>query len=229
MTTKRTDAVIELYWRPGCAACVVLRALVRYRRLPVREVNIWDDPEAAARVRSVANGSETVPTVFVGMHPLVNPAIGELLAAVRQQAPDVAAAVEAEAGARQWRPAAGAILFALLWGLLAFRTPTTYHLAPLVVAAVPGARRRLAHAPVRSREALMAGVAGLAIALLATAGLAWRGRLAGSDLTGGDQAVVEAVLLAGFGAMLGWWLSPRDGRERPASAATRAKGDRACG
>jgi mycoredoxin len=30
------------------------------------EINIWEDPQAAARVRSVANGNETVPTVFVG-------------------------------------------------------------------------------------------------------------------------------------------------------------------
>lgn len=51
--------------------------------LPVREVNIWEDPEAAARVRSVADGNETVPTVFVGDRAMVNPSIAEVEAAVR--------------------------------------------------------------------------------------------------------------------------------------------------
>jgi glutaredoxin len=37
------------------------------------EVNIWDDPEAAAFVRSVANGNETVPTVVIGGVAHVNP------------------------------------------------------------------------------------------------------------------------------------------------------------
>jgi hypothetical protein len=41
-------------------------------------VNIWEDPEAAAFVRSVARGNETVPTVTVGDVALVNPSVGEL-------------------------------------------------------------------------------------------------------------------------------------------------------
>lgn len=49
--------------------------------------NIWDDADAAAFVRSVARGNETVPTVTVGTLALVNPSIGELLDAVRTHAP----------------------------------------------------------------------------------------------------------------------------------------------
>lgn len=35
--------------------------------------NIWEDPEAAAVVRAAARGNETVPTVVIGGHALVNP------------------------------------------------------------------------------------------------------------------------------------------------------------
>lgn len=36
--------------------------------------NIWDDPDAAVFVRSVARGHETVPTVVIGTKSFVNPA-----------------------------------------------------------------------------------------------------------------------------------------------------------
>jgi glutaredoxin len=68
------ETVVEVYWRPACRAA--LRAPLRRSGLPVREINIWDDPQAAARVRSVAGGNETVPTVFVGSHAMVNPEYG---------------------------------------------------------------------------------------------------------------------------------------------------------
>ena len=44
------------------------------------EINIWDEPDAAAFVRSVANGNEIVPTITVGGTALVNPAASEVLA-----------------------------------------------------------------------------------------------------------------------------------------------------
>lgn len=55
--------------------------------LVTTEVNIWDEPDAAAFVRSVARGYETVPTVAVGPVALVNPSPRELLAAVEQHLP----------------------------------------------------------------------------------------------------------------------------------------------
>ncbi len=67
------ESVVEFYWRPGCPFCMMLRADLDHSGLPLREVNIWEDPEAAARVRSVADGNETVPTVSVGEAHLVNP------------------------------------------------------------------------------------------------------------------------------------------------------------
>jgi hypothetical protein len=44
------------------------------------ERNIWEDPDAAAFVRSVARGNETVPTVVVRGSALVNPPAAEVLA-----------------------------------------------------------------------------------------------------------------------------------------------------
>jgi len=41
--------------------------------------NIWDDPDAAGFVRSVANGNETVPTVVVGKTTMVNPSIDQVM------------------------------------------------------------------------------------------------------------------------------------------------------
>ncbi|TVT53621.1 NrdH-redoxin [Amycolatopsis rhizosphaerae] len=83
------ESVVEFYWRPGCPFCMMLRADLDHSGLPLREVNIWEDPEAAARVRSVADGNETVPTVFVGPVGMVNPDLDEILAAVRVHAPEL--------------------------------------------------------------------------------------------------------------------------------------------
>ena len=63
-----------IYWRPGCMYCVRLRfALATAGRRAVW-VNIRRDPAAAARVREVNDGNETVPTVFVGDEHRTNPA-----------------------------------------------------------------------------------------------------------------------------------------------------------
>lgn len=80
---------IEFYWRPGCPFCAILRGRLRESGLPVREINIWEDSDAAARVRSVNDGNETVPTVFVGERALVNPSMAELTAVIEQEAPEL--------------------------------------------------------------------------------------------------------------------------------------------
>ena len=76
--TERSDSPsgpseIVLYTRPGCPYCLTLRAAMRRSGRAFREINVWDDPDAAAFVRSVANGNETVPTVVVGDLHMVNP------------------------------------------------------------------------------------------------------------------------------------------------------------
>ncbi|ETW22141.1 glutaredoxin family protein [Mycobacterium gastri] len=91
---------VVVYWRPGCPFCWRLRRALRRRRLPTREVNIWTDPEAAAVVRSIADGNETVPTVVVGDIAMVNPTPGQVIDAVRSRAPELLDRVAASARRR---------------------------------------------------------------------------------------------------------------------------------
>lgn len=79
----RAGPKVTLYWRPGCVFCLRLRLVLRWHHLSVDQVNIWADPDAAAFVRSVADGNETVPTVVVDGHPIVNPAPSQVVAALR--------------------------------------------------------------------------------------------------------------------------------------------------
>lgn len=84
-------SAVDLYWRPGCPFCMDLMPRLRRSDLPVREFNIWEDPEAAARVRAAADGNEIVPTVFVGGHVMINPSFEQIEAAVREHAPELLA------------------------------------------------------------------------------------------------------------------------------------------
>lgn len=89
MTTPSSDPIgvsglplVRLYWRPGCGFCMMLRFRLHRQHLAMEEVNIWEDPDAAAFVRSVAGGNETVPTVVVGDRVFVNPSPREVIGAV---------------------------------------------------------------------------------------------------------------------------------------------------
>ncbi|HET6740360.1 MAG TPA: glutaredoxin domain-containing protein [Kribbella sp.] len=62
-----------VYWRPGCQFCLRLRFSLFGSARRASWVNIWTDPEAAAAVRAVADGNETVPTVVAGGETRVNP------------------------------------------------------------------------------------------------------------------------------------------------------------
>lgn len=79
---------ITVYWRPGCGFCSTLLRKLESIGLEHDRINIWEDDEAAAFVRSVANGNETVPTVTVGDHALVNPKHREVLKALKEIAPE---------------------------------------------------------------------------------------------------------------------------------------------
>ncbi len=83
----RVDTDVVVYWRPGCPFCAMLRAGLRLKGVAFREVNIWHDPDAAAFVRSVARGNETVPTVSIGAVALVNPSAREVAALVAADRP----------------------------------------------------------------------------------------------------------------------------------------------
>lgn len=104
--TDATGPPVVLYWRPGCPFCSALKRRLRQLGLRTTEVNIWADPDAAAVVRSVAGGNETVPTVIIGDTAMVNPTGHEVLQAALSLAPDAVDAAAADlAPSRDW-PAA---------------------------------------------------------------------------------------------------------------------------
>ncbi|WP_245851862.1 glutaredoxin domain-containing protein [Mobilicoccus massiliensis] len=59
------DGRVIVYWRPGCFFCTRLRLRLGALRDQATWVDIWSDPEAAAFVRDVNGGAETVPTVIL--------------------------------------------------------------------------------------------------------------------------------------------------------------------
>lgn len=64
---------VTIYWRDGCPFCIQLRIAARGRADRATWVDIWADPEAAAYVRSVNDGNETVPTVVIDGVAHTNP------------------------------------------------------------------------------------------------------------------------------------------------------------
>ncbi len=80
---------LEFFWRPGCPFCMMLERDLDQAGIAVTRRNIWDEPEAAEIVRSVADGNETVPTVRIGGRALVNPPIADVAALLREVAPEL--------------------------------------------------------------------------------------------------------------------------------------------
>ncbi|MGE0139473.1 MAG: glutaredoxin family protein [Ilumatobacteraceae bacterium] len=104
---------ITVYWRPGCGFCSKLLRGLDNRGIPHTRINIWDEPTAAARVRAITGGNETVPTVTVGDRALVNPRLGEVLrladpAATTVREPD-ASPPDGHRRRRRWERAFGAL------------------------------------------------------------------------------------------------------------------------
>lgn len=67
---------VTIYWRPGCGYCAGLRAELGEHADKADWINIWDDEDGAAFVRSVNDGNETVPTVVIDDIALTNPRPG---------------------------------------------------------------------------------------------------------------------------------------------------------
>lgn len=88
-----TPDTVTVYWRPGCAYCERLRRKLRRAGVPADERNIWSDEQAAAFVRSVNGGDETVPTVVIDGRALLNPHPNHVLALLGLDPP-----------ASRWRP-----------------------------------------------------------------------------------------------------------------------------
>ena len=81
-----TDAV-HYYWRPGCMFCTMLRRGLDKAGIETTDHDIWDDPAAAATVRTYADGNETVPTLVIGDVGLVNPTTKQVVRHLEQFAP----------------------------------------------------------------------------------------------------------------------------------------------
>ena len=78
---------VLLYWRPGCGASSFMGPRLAKLGIPVREINIWEDPSAAAVVRSLSGGFESVPTVVVAGLAMVEPPVSEVIKAIQARAP----------------------------------------------------------------------------------------------------------------------------------------------
>lgn len=64
---------VAVYWRPGCPYCLRLTTGLRGVAARAAWVNIWDDEDGRAFVRSVNDGNETVPTVVIDGVAHTNP------------------------------------------------------------------------------------------------------------------------------------------------------------
>lgn len=78
---------VEFYWRPGCPFCSGLERKLSKLGVPMNKHNIWDNPDYAATVRSIANGNETVPTVVIDSVGMVNPSADEVVRVLSEKAP----------------------------------------------------------------------------------------------------------------------------------------------
>lgn len=221
----------EVLWRPGCPFCVSLRRGLLRAGVSTVEHDIWASPDAAARLRAVTGGDETVPTVIVGTQSLVNPSVRQVLRALEAEYPghQQPSPEPESAGTVHVRGGTGGLLWTvvgtLLWVVLAvWRPTTTWHLAPLLIAAawpwVVGQDQSPGD-PSSRRRVVAAGGAGLTIAVLASAALSATGQLQGPTWTGSGSPAVEALLLAVAGAGLATALGLARTVRRSSSASAR--------
>jgi mycoredoxin len=70
---------ITLYTRPWCGAVLRVKHFLDSRGIPYTEVDLTRDPDAAAHVRDLNRGYESVPTIlFDGRHVATEPSDSEL-------------------------------------------------------------------------------------------------------------------------------------------------------
>lgn len=212
--TNPTATSIEVMWRPGCPFCGSLRRGLSRAGVVTTEHDIWSSADAAARVREATGGDETVPTVFVGDRALVNPSVRQVVDAIRAADPDYrpvatsATGREGGAGTRKILSAGliWTLVVAVAWSaLVAWRPTTTWHLAPLILAAAWAwvvAQDTSSRDPSARRHIMLAGGGGLGAALTLTGVLSAAGRLDGPTWTGSGTPVVEALLLSLCGAAI---------------------------
>lgn len=207
---QTTRPRVEVLWRPGCPYCSRLRRGLRRAGVETVEHDIWADPSAAARVRKVTGGDETVPTVVIGRQAMVNPSVAQVQAAVLAEFPDdrdMQASGAAGSGSGSiWPGGMWTAAVGVGWVLLAlWRPTTTWHLAPVLLAAAWGwvlgqdLRAGERHGAARVTAAALAG---FVVTVITTLGLAGAGLLAGPTFIGVGDVVGESLLLGAVGAVL---------------------------
>jgi mycoredoxin len=79
MTGTVASALMRMYTTVWCGYCQRLKAQMTREGMVFEEIDIENDPEAAAFVESVNGGNQTVPTlVFPDGTALTNPSIGQV-------------------------------------------------------------------------------------------------------------------------------------------------------
>lgn len=56
---------IEIFTKPGCPYCLRAVALLQEKGVSFTEINVGDDPVKRAVLTEKANGSRTVPQIFI--------------------------------------------------------------------------------------------------------------------------------------------------------------------
>ena len=69
---------VVIYWRPGGPSFTALRRRLGHQGRSATWINIWTDEDAAAYLRSVNDGNETVPTVVIDGVAHTNPPAGQV-------------------------------------------------------------------------------------------------------------------------------------------------------
>lgn len=105
MTTSNTSIV--MYTTPWCSDCWRAKRLFAALRVPYREVNVEQDPQAADLVRQLNDGLQSVPTImFPDGTRLTEPSNQALEAQLRR----LVASTDATSDTRSERPARTSVL-----------------------------------------------------------------------------------------------------------------------
>lgn len=87
MDQEQNEMVV--YWQPNCVFCLDLLLRLASTRLHRKTFDIRKDPPGETVHPSVADGSQTVPTIVVAGQALVNLSKLQRVEAVRAHAPHV--------------------------------------------------------------------------------------------------------------------------------------------
>lgn len=80
-------SAVTMYSTPWCGYCRRLKSQLDREGIAFVEVDIEQDPEAAALVMKVNNGNQTVPTVvFADGSALTNPSLAQVKAKIEAAA-----------------------------------------------------------------------------------------------------------------------------------------------